>query len=298
MEFSGQSYRVPVAIAQQQGFFKTAGINLSTVEQPANLQGAQALTATHSQVGVLSTGTFTQGFQAGIPLKLFCGGINVLQTSLVALPDSNLPTSSDGKNWQKVLQALDGKTIGIQTPVGSGLQLVFAAALKEAGVTKVNYVNLGGAPTAIQAALQNHSVDVAQANPPGAQTLLANKVAKQLIYMPQGPSAYKDNYGSGFAAPNDWLSSNPDAAKSFCSAIDKANAFIADSKNADKVAQVVTTETGVPANVAKDVVPTFKDFSAKLDTARLQKTFDNYTQLGILKPEPKVTTDALVWKAP
>lgn len=296
MEYAGQSYRVPVAVAQNEGYFKDAGINIKTVPQPANLQGMQGLVATNSQVGVISTGTLTQGFQAGIPGQFFCGGINVLQTTLVALPDSTLPSTSDGKSWQDVLKALDGKKIGIQTPVGSGLQLIFASALAEVGVKNVTYINLGGAPTSIQAALENHSVDVAQANPPGTQTLLANNAVKQLIYMPTGPSAYKDNYGSAFVSTKDWLSKNGDTAKAFCDAITKAEAFIADSKNASAVTQVITTETGVPANVAKDVIPTFKDFSTKLDTARLQTTFDNYEKLGIDKPTPKVTTKDLIWQ--
>jgi NitT/TauT family transport system substrate-binding protein len=91
---------------------------------------------------------------------------------------SDLPSTSQGATWQQVMKSLDGKTIRIQTPVGSGLQLIFAEALREAGVTNVTYVNLGGGNDVTLAALNNGSVDVAQVNPTGTQRVQADNSAK------------------------------------------------------------------------------------------------------------------------
>ena len=87
----------------------------------------------------------------------------MLQTTLIADTNSDLRSIDDGSTWQEVLQGLKGKKIGIQTPVGSGLQILFSAALKEAGLSDsdVTYVNLGGTPTTVQAALANGRIDVA-----------------------------------------------------------------------------------------------------------------------------------------
>lgn len=293
MMFPGQSYRVPVEVAQQQGYFDEAGIELEIVEQPNNLQGMQGLDATEAQVGIVTVGTLGQGVQAGNEGAFFCGGIEVLQTTLVAPTDSDLPSTEDGASWEEVLQSLEGKNIGIQTPVGSGLQLIFAEALAEAGVENVNYVNIGGAFNVVQAALENGSVDVAQANPPGTQTLLNSGTAKPLLYMSEGPTAYKDFYGSAWVAPTSWLDKKPETAAAFCEAIDKALEYIKDPANEQEVAEVVASETGAAPEVAEEVVPTFEDFNTDLKPSTLQETLDAYTRLGILKTEPPATADEL-----
>jgi len=294
MMFPGQSYRVPVAVAEQEGYLDDAGITLTKVDQPNNLQGMQGLQATGADIGVVSTPTLVQGVQAGSQGAFFCGGIDVLQTTLMAPPDSDLPSTEDGADWEEVLQSLEGKNVGIQTPVGSGLQLIFAEALKEAGVENVNYVNIGAGFTVLQGALESGSVDVVQANPPGTQSLIAADAAKPLIYMADGPSAYADYYGSAFVAPTSFIEDSPNTARAFCDAMGQALEFIKDPANEDAVVEIIASETGVEPGVAKEVVPTFEDFSTELDPDRLQTTFDAYVDLGLAKPQPEPTVDSLV----
>lgn len=297
MAFPGQSYRLPFLVADQEGFFKNHGISFKFVDQPNNLTGTQGMAATKAQVGVLSTTTQVQGAQAGQTYPFFCGGINVLQTTLIANTGSTLPSMSDGASWQQVLQALKGKKIGIQTPVGSGLQILFAAALKEAGLgpNDVTYVNLGGTPTTVEAALKNGSVDVAQVNPPGTQLLQTQKFGKPLIYLPDGPSVYKDYYGSGLVADPNWLKDNASTAKQFCDAYTEGLNWLKKPANANQAATILSKDSGVPQDASKLVVTdTFSDFSIGLNNATMQKTFDAYVNLGIAKPSPKPTTATLV----
>lgn len=54
-----------------------------------------------------------------------------------------------------------GKKIGIQSPVGPGVQLLFAAAHEEAGVKNVTYVNIGTDMQVATASLGNGSIDAA-----------------------------------------------------------------------------------------------------------------------------------------
>lgn len=295
MMFPGQAYRLLPDVAAQEGYFEDRGIKMEITDQPPTLQGIQGLYATESQVGQVTVGTLGQGVQGGNDAKFFCGGIDVLQTTLIAPTDSTLPSTEDGASWEDVLQALDGKKVGIQTPVGSGLQLIFAAALKEVGVENVTYVNLGGSPTGTIAALQNKSVDVAQANPPTTQFFAHEGKAKPLLYMADGPTVYKEYYGSGWVAPTAWLDENPDVAKAFCGAMSDAIEFIQDPANAQTAADIFVADAGVPPEVAKAVVEqVYDDFSTELDTDTLTKTFDAYDELGIFAPEPAMGYDALV----
>jgi NitT/TauT family transport system substrate-binding protein len=295
MMFPAQSYRLPVLLAQKKGLFKKQGIKLEITEQPANLQGMQGLSATKSDVGVVTVGTLGQGWQSGTKGAFFCGGIKVLQTTLMAPVGSKLPSTADGDDWKTVLKSLEGKKVGIQTPVGSGLQLIFAEALKEAGVKKVTYVNLGGGSSAAIAALKKGSVDVAQVNPTGTQFIQDAKSGKPLLYMPDGPKAYKDYYGSGWVGTDAFLKQHPDAAKSFCDALNDSMKLMTGKADRDETLRLLMKDTGVKKPVAELVLDdTYGDFSTTLDKATLTRTFDAYVRLGILKPKPKPTWDALV----
>ena len=295
MMFPGQAYRLEALVADKQGYLKDHGIKMEITDQPPTLQGIQGLYASKSDVGQVTVGTLGQGVQAGDKAKFFCGGINVLQTSLMVPPDSKLPSTADGATWQEVLQSLKGKKVGIQTPVGSGLQLIFAAALKEAGVTDVTYVNLGGAPTGTIAALKNGAVDVAQANPPTTQYFEQSGAAKSILYMSDGPKVYADYYGSGWVAPDAWLEKNPKLATDFCAAMTKALSYIQDPANKATISTMFEKDSGLdPKTVDAMVGVAYKDFSTSLDKDQLQQTFDAYVELGIFKPSPKLDYTDLV----
>lgn len=294
MMFPGQSYRLPVVVAQEQGYFKDHGVEISIVAQPNNLQGAQAMLATKSEVGQLSTPTLAQGVENGSPVAFFCGGINVLQTTLAAKKGSSLPSTDEGASWQEVLKSLDGKKVGVQTPVGSGLQLLFAAALKEAGVEDVTYINVGGGNDVTLAAINNGSVEVAQVNPTGTQKFEVDESVKPLLYMSTGPEAYK-LYGSAWTGQTRWIKENPEAASGFCDAIEDALTWIKDPANADAAAQALSKDTKVdPAVAALVVKDVYKDYSTELPEDVLKKTFGKYQEYGITKSDLSSKYDQLV----
>ncbi|MGI5508489.1 ABC transporter substrate-binding protein [Streptomyces sp. CA-106131] len=295
MMYPAQSYRLPVLLAQEKGLFKKHGLKLDITEQPANLQGMQGLSATKSDVGIVTVGTLGQGWQAGTKGAFFCGGINVLQTTLMAPVNSKLPSTKDGADWKTVLKSLEGKKVGIQTPVGSGLQLIFAEALKEAGVKNVTYVNLGGGSSAALAALKKGSVDVAQLNPTGTQFAQYAKSGKPLLYMPDGPKAYKDYYGSGWVGTESFLKQHPQTAKAFCDTLGESLKLLRNNADRDAALKILTEDAGVTKPVAELVLDdTYADFDTHLDKATLTTTLDAYVRLGILKHQPKPTWDALV----
>jgi ABC-type nitrate/sulfonate/bicarbonate transport system substrate-binding protein len=295
MMFPGQVYRLPVIIAEQQGFFAQHGIKISIIAQPSSLQGAQAMVATHSQVGQLSTATLTQGVENGFSVAFFCGGIKYVQTSLVAKNGSSLQAGTGND----VLKQLNGKKVGVQTPIGSGLQLLFASAVTDAGVTNATYVNVGGANNVTLAALNKGSVDVAQVSPPATQQIEVDKSAKVLTYLPGsgGPEAYQ-LYGSAWTGQTSWLKDHPDAAKGFCDAFTEALSYIRNPANTDASAQALSADTGISPAVATQVVKTgFTDFSTDLPKDTLTKTFQYYQKIGITKTDMSTQYDKLVQPA-
>lgn len=295
MMYPGQGYRLPIVLAEEAGIFAKHGIKLKAVDQPNNLTGTQSMAATKADVGHMVPATVVQGWQAGDDFPLFCGGITVLQTTLIANTESDLPATSEGASWQEVLKALEGKKVGVQTPVGSALQLLFAEALSEAGVEDVTYVNLGGAPTAVQAALGNGSVDVAAITPPATQILDAAQFGKPLIYMSEGPETYQKTYGSGLIAPRAWLESEPELARAFCDAQTEALEYIADHANKEEAARILAKDSALTPEVAERVVENvYSDYSTELDEDTINSTLKTYLELGIAKPEPKPTFDSIV----
>lgn len=55
----------------------------------------------------------------------------------MAAPDADLPSADDGASWQEVLPPMEGKKVGVPTPIGSALQPVLAASFDEVGVDDV-----------------------------------------------------------------------------------------------------------------------------------------------------------------
>lgn len=295
MLFPALAYRLPVLIAQQKGFFDDVGVNVNLVSQPNNLQGAQALEATNSQAGQVSTATFAQGVQAGSNVQAFCGGITVTQSSIVASPDTELPAISDGADPQDIFQAISGRKVGAQTPVGSGFQIMLDDALTEGGASNLTWVNIGGSNSVTQASLQNGSIDVAQSNPSGTQALVESGAAKELIYLPDHSELYGQLYGSPWIAPATWLEDNQSTARAFCDATSAALDFIRDPRNRDETLQVLMRDSGISdTQIADAVLKTYDEYSADISVDVIQRTFDRYAELGITKPEPRLDANTLV----
>ncbi|GAA1637579.1 ABC transporter substrate-binding protein [Georgenia ruanii] len=295
MMFPGVAYRLPVVIAEQEGYFEDEGVAIKEIPQPNNLPGIQALTSTKSQVGQFSVATVAQAAEAGEKVKMFCGHIGEVQSSVVANIDSDLPNMEEGASWEEVLKALDGKTFGVQVPVGAGFQLITAAAFEEVGVTDVTYVNVGGSNTTTGPALDNGDVEAAIASPPGTQFLTESGNQKVLAYLPDGPAAYRDWYGSGWAAPTAWLEAEPEAAAGFCRAVQRGIDYVQDPANADSVEEALVDDTGLPADIAALIVSSqYEPYSTELPQDVIEVTLKGYAASGVLSGASAVTYESLV----
>jgi NAD(P)-dependent dehydrogenase (short-subunit alcohol dehydrogenase family) len=100
MEFSGTAVKLPMVAPLAKGCFKAAGINVKVIDQPAAIPGVQALISTHSNVGEFSVATVAQVDQAGEDVRFFCGTLGVVQSTLLTVKDSKLPSVEDGSTYK------------------------------------------------------------------------------------------------------------------------------------------------------------------------------------------------------
>ncbi|WP_433497784.1 ABC transporter substrate-binding protein [Sphaerimonospora sp. CA-214678] len=296
MMFPGQTYKVPLTIAKDQGYLADAGIAIEEVTEPSNMTGPQGLKATNSQIGIWATSDMVRGWQAGFDVAFFCGSLPYLETTLMTAPGSDLPSTKKGDSWKDVLQGLSGKTVGIQTPVGSGMHVIFESVMAAYGVDDITYVTTGVDPAVQAASLGKGTVDVIQASPSTTQHLEVTKAAEPILYLPDGPPEYREFYGSGWAASREWLDANPKLASGFCSAVEQGLRFIQDEANADTVKAILAEELGIKNEaVASEVRQTFSAYSVDIDRATFTNTLDRFTDMGLLKAEPKPSFDDVVW---
>jgi NitT/TauT family transport system substrate-binding protein len=298
MMYAGLLYRAPIVIASEQGFFKSHGITAKFVDQPVTgLTTAQALTATKSDVGVTSVSSVAQGQQAGIDDVYFCGLQTVQAAQFLALPNSNLPSTSDGASLSDVFHALAGKKIGVQTPIGSPYELQTASVFEAGGATGATFITTGTTASVTLAALQNKSVAVVQSVPPITSELLAMHAVKLVTALEVDDPAWKSFYGTGLMASKTWVADNPKVADGFCSAVQEGIRFMTNSANANVVEKALSQDLGITHQIAAAVVAndlgSFKN-SQPISVGNMDSTLNAYVKLGILKSEPKITYDDVV----
>jgi ABC-type nitrate/sulfonate/bicarbonate transport system substrate-binding protein len=295
MIFPGVANRLPVVAAIEKGYFAAENIDLEIVNQPDAIPGVQALISTKSQVGQFSVATVAQADQAGEDVKLFCGAIRVVQSSLMAPANTDLPSVGNGATPEQVLAALKDKRIGVQAPVGSGFQLLLKGTLDAAGATGVTYVNVGGSNAQADAAMQSGTLAAAITSPPGTQSLKASGNFKELLYMPAGPTQYKDFFGSAYGGPSAWLDQHPEQGQAFCRAVQKGMAFIKDPAHAEEATAILMKDTKLSQDLAKSVVSdTLGPYSTALPKDALEATLKGYRDFGVIKGSPEVTYGTIV----
>lgn len=290
----GQGYRVPIRIAQDQGFFADRGIELKFVDQPMTIGGIQGIEAVGADLGYISLPTIAQSVQAGADSRMFCQSLPVMETSLVAKPGTDLPSTDDGASADQVFSALAGKKIGVQTPIGAASQLIFQKIFKDRHIDNVTYINTGVQLPVLLSALDSGDVDAIQVTPSTTQQMMSEGLVKRLIYLPDHVDSYRFS-GSGMAGRQAFIENTPDLAAGYCDAIQAALDYINNPANANEVDAVLEEDMGLtPEAAALMRAESFPLYSTKIDEAALNRTLGMFVELGILKPEPAMTYDSVV----
>ncbi len=145
---------LPLYLAQQQGYFKSEGLNVKIIAFHGGTDLVRGMIAGAVDVGVTSLAGVTVGIKAGQPLRVFYGGFNMAVFDWYAV--KSIKSMADTK----------GKRFGISR-IGSSTDLLTRYALKVSGVDpkSVKIVQGGGSNPRL-AAMDAGQIDVNIFAPP------------------------------------------------------------------------------------------------------------------------------------
>jgi NitT/TauT family transport system substrate-binding protein len=220
----------PNYVAQNQGFFKDAGLDVTITPFASGTLVGTAVTSNSVEIG---TSVITDVFallKANRPVKLvgsLCDGYYVDITASNQFLDAVKLTRSSPLA-AKIL-ALKGKKIGINGP-GSGTQALVEYLLRQQGLDPqrdVELVNIGADQGSILTTLKTGRIDVVSFAWPLSMLAQTNNIGKPYIMPAEGdvPSMREQIQGVIYVKP-DMLARRPDAVVAFVRAIARAERLL------------------------------------------------------------------------
>ena len=220
----------PNYVAQSQGFFKDAGLDVTITPFASGTLVGTAVTSNSVEIG---TSVITDVFallKANRPVKLvgsLCDGYYVDITASNQFLDAVKLTRASPLA-AKIL-ALKGKKIGINGP-GSGTQALVEYLLRQQGLDPqrdVELVNIGADQGSILTTLKTGRIDAVSFAWPLSMLAQTNNIGKPYIMPAEGdvPSMREQIQGVIYVKP-DMLTRRPDAVVAFVRAIARAERLL------------------------------------------------------------------------
>ena len=240
--FPTSALTLPFAIAQDQGYFRDAGLNV------------QAVSATSVTLASELIGGTTQ-----IAVEVPPNAFPVMQQgeSLVALPPyGRLDLAIVAPNGSGItgLKSLVGKKIGV-TAVGAFTEKFAQYVLQTAGIdpASVTFVAVGALPTQV-AALQHHTIDATVLSSDAIAAVTARGIKLSTLASSLGGTAGQlgaIGLQSFWATTSSYQTSHPTVVRGFCTAMSRATAFLADGANRSAGLPTIEKLLSVPAPVGR-----------------------------------------------
>jgi len=259
-------------LAQQLGYFKSAGLDVSF--KPLNGGGAEAVAGMQSgslQIAESNVVSVIQGVQHGIKTPCFTGGVQFRD---------DVGTTLESQKTITQPSQLAGKSIGVVS-TNSANTVMIDAYLDSVGVDyhSVHYVATGTSNTL--AALESGSVQAAELVSPYSAQYLAD--GGRLWVKDFGPYV-KTPVFACWTAQSSWLGSNAAAVKKFVAALNQADAYY--YANPAKSAALISKGNNLkPAANLPDVNFTY---STAITNAGIQTWIDLAKKYGVLTASPTV----------
>jgi NitT/TauT family transport system substrate-binding protein len=265
--FGNSTLTMPYTIAQEQGFFKDAGLEVETVVAPSGPALASALIGGTTQIATgVPQGIFPAMAQ-GQPLRA-AAPYGQMDLQLVVPQSSSVKKVAD----------LKGKNIGV-TARGAASETFARTMLKEAGVDpdSVTYVAVGPLPAQI-AAFQQGSIDASSFSS-DATVVAGNQGVKlrDLVSTLDGSAGDLGKYGlqSFWATTEQYTKEHADVVDGFCTAMNKASDWLADDANKDAAVKSIMGVTKLPETSATEIWKLqHKEFVTKIDETRWNSNVD------------------------
>ncbi|WP_112300251.1 ABC transporter substrate-binding protein [Rhodococcus wratislaviensis] len=240
MESNSLSF--PYTIAQEQGFFQGAGLQVETVTAPSGPQLTAALIGNTTQIAI------------GTPENVM-GAMNQGQ-QITAIPpfghiDMSLVTPADSGITD--VTSLRGKQIGV-VQRGSASERFARTVLSGNGVDpdSVTYVAVGAGAT-MEPAVRNKKVDATVGSTSTVVTMEDHGIEFRTLASPfDGTAGELGDVGlqTFWTTTEEFAQQNPEILNGFCTAMNKAADWIADDANRGSGVQSLATLLRIPAESA------------------------------------------------
>jgi NitT/TauT family transport system substrate-binding protein len=270
----------PLYIAEEQGFFKAAGLNVTIKAGAADTsQNAPSIVNGEAQFAMTDSSGFLKAAAQKLPVRI----VSALQAATTKTPPSDgllVKPDSTIKSFADV----GGKTIGLPA-LGGTLQFICQYFAKQAGVdpSAVKFVALPSA--SLVDAVKNGQVDGAYL----FATFLDAGKAAGLRAIGIGTNALPGLPQAVLFAGQTWLSGNADAAKRFIDAVAKGVDYA--NSHPDDVRAVDAKYTTLPADYIKN--RTIQIFSTPVNTVVMKTIIAEMVTYKIIKATPDENT--LYW---
>jgi NitT/TauT family transport system substrate-binding protein len=243
--FPTSALTLPFAIAQDQGYFRAAGLNVQTVAATSGPALASELIGGTTQIAVEVPPNAFPVMQQGEPLVAL-PPFGRLDLAVVA-PDGSGITS---------LKSLVGKKVGV-TAVGAFTEKFAQYVLQTQGINpnSVTFVAVGALPTQV-VALHNHVIDATVLSSDAIAAVTARGIKLTTLASSLGGTAGQlgaIGLQSFWATTSGYQASHPTVVKGFCTAMTRATSFLADDANRTAGLPTIEKLLSVPASVAGQV---------------------------------------------
>lgn len=265
MESNSLSF--PYTIAQEQGFFHESGLQVETVTATSGPQLTAALIGKSTQIAIGTPenvmGAMSQG-QRLVAISPF----GHLDMSLVTPVDSGIID----------VNSMRGKQIGV-VQRGSASEKFARTILSEHGVDpdSVTYVAVGAGAT-MEPAVRNKKVDATVGATSTAVTMEDHGIKLRTLASPLDGTAGKlGDIGlqTFWTTTREFQQQNSKVLNGFCTAMNKAAAWIADDANRGPGVQSLATLLKIPAESAGRIWDkTHRSWSPKIDEAAWSANVD------------------------
>lgn len=259
----------PLYLAIKKGYFAQEGLSVSPVTLQASTDALPDML--RGSVDIMAGANYVSFFQAqakGVAsLKILADATHCQANSfdVMALPGSGITSA----------KSLAGKTIGVNL-TGNVQTLTLNDVLKADGVnpSSVRYTVVPF-PDSV-AALKAHRIDAFSGIEPYITAAEKQLGASSVLSQCSGPTA--DFPMSGYFSTATWAQKNPNSAKAFQQALDRAQSY-ADS-DSQAVRQILSTYTTITPKDA--AILTLNTYPASVDVTALQQVADLMRRQGML----------------
>ena len=243
--FPDSALTLPFAIAQDQGYFRDAGLNVQAVSATSGPALASELIGGTTQIAVEVPSNAFPAMQQGEPMVAMppYGRLDLA----IVTPDGSGVTS---------LKSLVGKTIGV-TALGASTETFAQYVLQLKGINPktVTFVAVG-ALASQEVALRNHKIDATVLSSDTIAAATANGIKLTTLASSLGGTAGQlgaMGLQSFWTTTTSYQTSHPAVVKDFCTAMTRATAFLADNSNRSAGLPTIEKLLSVTASVAGGV---------------------------------------------